>query len=248
MADMDDLQDLKATIEAILVQDVEEPNMPVHEFIDEAERTAGLVADYKTELATVGITDEMEVNINKGAGALRAAEGLWEEAFFDTTEAQKQWRERSPQLYELRSDVIAGLAYGGRDDSGLQRTLRNIRKGNANSDAIQDLLTLAVVVTNNPEAIAKAGMDISVADKLSIMADELGRIYALSRNDNKGYREAKLLRDRAYTYLQKIVREVRDAGQFYFRKQPEIAAQFASAYHRRTRQSTSSSNETTPAL
>lgn len=44
---------------------------------------------------------------------------------------------------------------------------------------------------------------------------------------------AKQLRDRAYSHLAKLVADVREAGRYAFRKEPQRAAAFGSAYLRR---------------
>ena len=46
---------------------------------------------------------------------------------------------------------------------------------------------------------------------------------------------AKLLRDRAFTHLAKLVADVREAGRYAFRKEPRRAAAFGSAYMRKAK-------------
>ncbi|MBN1610094.1 MAG: hypothetical protein JW940_25940, partial [Polyangiaceae bacterium] len=43
------------------------------------------------------------------------------------------------------------------------------------------------------------------------------------------------MRDRAFTYLDDLVSQVREAGRYVFRRQPEIARHFSSRYRRRQR-------------
>jgi class 3 adenylate cyclase len=75
-----------------------------------------------------------------------------------------------------------------------------------------------------------------VSTRVELVSTRVEITAGLSDARIPGEQEAtKLLRDRAFTHLDRLVIDLRKAGRYAFRKEPERAAAFASDYLRRVR-------------
>ncbi len=166
--------------------------------------------------------------------AARAAQSEWV-VLRDRSKSEAQ-QEREQRGYAERAELLAACRFNLREERAAQGTLSAIAQGEGVPDLVQDLRDLAELVERHRPAFA-ADQSFN-ADE----APELARSLAAeieaglsSERLSTSQAAAKLLRDRAYTYLDDLVAELREAGRYAFRKDSAVAARFASAYLRRKR-------------
>jgi hypothetical protein len=147
--------------------------------------------------------------------------------------AKQQWKERKVQGWRLREELMVTYAYVFRKHPRVLETLANIRKGLGNSDMLLDLLGLYILGNQRRQALAAANVDLSVVDSAKSLHGELSALLAATRTDPEEMAEAKLMRNRAWTYVHEALEEVYAAGRFVFRGDPVRRELYLNDYYQR---------------
>ncbi len=246
MANIDDYNDLLANIQAIPDEEVREPVIPVDVALQEAENLHHWSLDDAAALAVVGITADMINALPMRAGACREAQSIWNKDYRSQQEAQKQWAEQVPEAYAFRDDLLASMRFAYRKDEALLSRVSAITEGNGHADMIQDLNDIAVLGGAYPDPLTAIGFDLDQLDVAATRADELADLLAEANGDKADANQSKLIRDKAYTHLKALVDEIREAGKYVFRKDPNRLKGYASDYWRRqNRKKSENSGEVT---
>ena len=241
MSNKTDFQTCLTAIQAIPVEQVKEPNMPVDNFVQEADNLYLWLQPDLAVLAAKGITqlkiDELPVR----AGALREAQSLW----IRESRSQDVWNKQSPAAYELRDDLIADLRYAFRNEPSLLARVDEIDTGDGHEDMIQDLNDLSVLGEAHTELLSAIGVDLSKLEIAANLSDVMGQLLAEVNETRTGGNDAKYLRDQAYTYLKQLVDEIRECGKYAFRKDEKRVQGYYSSYWRKKNSTKADSAETT---
>jgi hypothetical protein len=233
MSNAEDLLAVRDDLLAIPTEKVHEPTLPVGIFVQEAENLAQWSADDLPQLTTVGITSEKLDAIKVRAGALRETQSLWNKDRRSMQDAQKQWATESPAAYDLRDELLHTFRYAFRSDDQLLGRVAEIADGTGHADMLQDLNDLAVLGRENPELLAAIGFDAAKLETAATLSDTLAEVLAQANGDKLGDNEAKVLRDRAFTFLKEVVDETRNAGKYLFWKTPERIKGYYSEFWRK---------------
>jgi hypothetical protein len=232
MSTTQNFESLRENIETIDANKVLQPDIPVDVFNQEAEDLYQVVLVDKEKLMERGLTEETIELLPQAAGACRYAEAEWNKERNEKQEAEREWKEKSPIAYELRNDLMHELEFAFNADNSLLSVLDRIKEGNGNADMIQDLMNLSVLGKEHAELLQQTNFESSLLIQAETMADEMSELLARANGSKNEDNKAKVLRDKAYTYLRGIVNEVRRFGKFVFRKDADHAAKYASAYNR----------------
>jgi hypothetical protein len=230
------LEALKATLMALAAEDVDEPRLPMATALQEANDLWTCASDPKVSaaLGDVGIERDALARLRQAIDAAREAQSQWA-VVRDGSKSEAQ-REREKRGERLRSDMLAASRWSLREDRVALGTLSAIAVGEGVADLIQDLNDLAELVSRKRQAFAgDTTFDAArAAEEARSLASELAAGTSSERlvGDQAA---AKALRDRAYTHLDDLVAELREAGQYAFRKDARLRQQFSSPYLRRRR-------------
>lgn len=209
---------IKAQIEAIPETEVEAPNMPIDNFIQEAFDLYEWAKDHKKALVQAGLEAELLDTLSDRAAALRYAQSVWNKQRNSRKEAQKEWNIKSVEAREFKSDLEADFRFAFRKDERLISKVKKIEEGHSNADMIQDLQDLAVLGSDNKDLLKKISFDLSQLEKAATLSTELGQLLAQVNGDRAEGNVEKVLRDRVYVYAKKAISEIRDTGRYVFRK------------------------------
>jgi hypothetical protein len=185
-------------------------------------------------MVKVGLPSDFLVDLEQRVNAARQAQSTWVSVRDQTKSTALV--ELEAHADDLRSELIAAGRFNLHDDREAQATLSSIRGGETVADLVQDLFDLATVYESRLDAFAadqSFDAPARVAEARTVAA-ELSQSISDERLDPEpaGTRE---MRDRAFTYLDDLVTQLRQAGRYVFRNNPEIARRFASRYRRRQR-------------
>jgi hypothetical protein len=219
-------------VRAIPKEEIKTPNMPVDTFLQEAENLEHWCQADREALEAAGLPWSLVEDLPFRAGALREAESRWFQRRFTKEEAQKAWREAHPAAYDLRDTILHAMRYAYRHDRDLLTRVSEITDGSGHDDMIQDLNDCAVLGRENPEPLQAIGFDMSLLRQAAIRSDEMAELLAASTGDKVADREAKTIRDQAFTFLKTAVDEVRACGQYVFWRDRERLHGYASEYFR----------------
>jgi len=171
------------------------PNMPVQISIHEALRLYNWAVQDRTALEAAGMDWQLVEDLAVRAAALRHAQSLWASERFQSEEAQLQWAKQSPEAYDLRDySLVHTFCFAFRRNADLLRIVDMIAEGSTHVDMPQDLKDLAVAGRRSSELLAAINFDMTLLERCESQAEELGRLYAETRNERLAYREAKLIR------------------------------------------------------
>lgn len=223
-------------LNAIPAAEVKAPDMPVSEALAEGEALHAFLGSDKGEAAknkriAVGVEPHFLVVIGLALGALRAAQALHQSKGRRTKEADADAAEQA--AYTLRGDLITACRWNLRKDRIALGAIKKISEGEGIPDLLEDLGALAVLITEKAAAFSK-DKTFNPAERAEACRQSIALVSAfLSDPENKiDAKEALDLRDRAWTYYTLQRREIRDAADHAFRRDPKTLKHFFSAYDR----------------
>lgn len=231
-------QNYDAKLEAITAisdEDVKSPDMPLSQSVQEAEDLSVWCEADEKALKKAGLDWALVEDLPFRAGACRYAQSLWAREGQSVEDAQKEWKEKSPEAYDLRNELLHHFTFAYRDDDGLISKVQAIRAGHTNADMLQDLSDLKVLGKDNPAPLKAKGVDLKLLDKAGQMADNMSAVLARANGESGDDGEYKDMRDRSYTHMKEAVDEIRATGQYVFWRDDDRKKGYVSAYKRRHR-------------
>lgn len=240
MSNKTDFDASLAAIQAIPAAEVQEPSMPVDVYVQEADNLYTWLQPDVAILAAKGLSEPLLLQLPVRAGALREAQSLW----MKESRSQDEWNQKAPAAYELRNDLLADFSYAYRNEPKLMARIAEIEKGDGHEDMVQDLNDLSVLGLANPEQLTAIGFNLESLGTAATLSDEMAQLLSEVNGNKTLGNEGKYLRDQAYTYLKKLVDEVRTCGKYAFRKDEKRLAGYYSRYWKKRNSSKTSSEET----
>ena len=237
MSNLEDYNSKLEAIKAIPNDAIQLPAIPVDVFLQESENLYHWSQDDVLKLNVVGITTDMINDLPVRTGACREAQSKWNKDFRSQKEAQQEWKEVSPEAYKLRDDLLDTMRFAYRKDDALLSRVSSIAEGSGHADLIQDLNDIAVMGKENSEPLTAIGFDLTLLDTAAAKSDGLADLLALANGDKAEQNESKVIRDKAYTCLKELVDEIRLAGKYVFRDDPNRYKGYTSSYWKRKKRS-----------
>lgn len=220
-------------IQAIPDADVKKPNMPVAEAVQESENLFAWCMDDQASLTKAGLDWTLVEDLPLRAGACRYAQSIWARESKSQEEAQKEWKEKAPEAFDFRDQLLHDFTFAYRKIPELLAKVQTIRDGSSNADMLQDFSDMNVFGKDNPDPLAKIGFDITDLDRAAETADQLSAVLALANGEEGDDVDAKELRDKAYSFMKLAVDEIRNTGQYVFWRDEGRKKGYVSSYFRK---------------
>lgn len=231
---MKDLNQSRAALLAIDPKNVKRPSTPVEDLVKEVHKLYYWSLDDKTELLNIGISESSIESLLPLSRALRAAESNWIAKKNESAEIHVQWNKESKEAIDLRSRILHAFRYAYKDNELMNSKLKHIGLGHSQADLIQDLSDLSFIGKEHPEKLNAINFDMNILNTSIKVADRLGVLLGQTEA-NIDYHEAIDLRNRAYTKLMEVVKDIRAAGLYVFWRNSERAKGYKSEYNRKHR-------------
>jgi hypothetical protein len=230
------LHDIEPELKTINSSEVRRPSMPMPNALQEAHDLLELCRNQRVldALVSVGVARDAPRQLEQRINAAREAQSQWV-AVRDRTKSA-ELVEVEARATELRSDMLAAARWSLRDAREAQTTLDTIRAGEGVADLVQDLFDLATLCERHQEAFA-GDQSFDVAVNVAA-ARQVGQRLSLGVSEGRldpeptGTRD---VRDRAFTYMDNLVSELRSAGRYALRRDADTRKLFTSRYRRRAR-------------
>jgi hypothetical protein len=229
-----DYESLAPLFKAIPAADVREPDTPVNAYCQYAEMLYQRYVSDKAVLTGAGLDEGLAEQMLPAIGALMYAEGRWRNERFDRTEDRQAWVDAWPEGQDTVSVLLHAYRYVFADDPVAMRKLREVARGSRQDDTILDLETLAQMGVANREQLQAVGLDMSLVDSASRVCRTMSRLRATAHT-SEATTEAQDMRDRAFTFLDRVASKVRRCGQYVFWRSPEKLAGYTDEYRRELR-------------
>ncbi len=236
------LEALQGTLASIDDAEVKAPNIPVSVYLQEGHDLLTLLAisgdegspnTVRQRVLSVGLEANQLDALERALGALRHSQSLWINLRDQNKPSTQKVLEREGQ--NLRAEQQSAVQWSLRHNAKALRTLEAIKDGDGIEDLIQDLFDLATLIEQHQGAFES---DTTFDASAHITQ---GRELAQSIRDNlsdqrldRTQRQAKALRDRAYTHAHSLLREIRAAGRRAYRTEASMLHHFGSAHLRKT--------------
>jgi hypothetical protein len=220
---------------ALDLSTVKPPSIPVDRLLGEARALAKVASAQATALAKVGVGKSVVASLTPRIDALADAQ---------TSLVMSRGKSRTKEeiafekeATELRSDMVADGRFALRDNPDAQSALDAIQEGDGLDDLVQDLKDLGGFFTKYASALGKVASDHAKKKaRATVLAKSLESLVTDRRASDAQGTVEKDLRDRCATLLEETMSEVRSAGVYAFRKNPETQVKFRSSYTARKRQ------------
>jgi hypothetical protein len=230
MSSISDYNDLLPEIQAIKPEDVLAPTMPVDVFVQEAENLYHWCPDDQAALIKAGLDWNLVTSLPVRAGACREAQSLWKKERNTRQQAEQDWKDESPDAFDLRDQLVHIFRYAFRKNEGLLGRVDEIAQGDSNSDMVQDLNDLSELGKANTDLLSPVTFDFPLLDAAAELSDRMGDLLGATNGERKKDSEAMLIRDKAFTYLKQAVDEIRECGKFVFWRNPDRLKGYNSDY------------------
>jgi hypothetical protein len=233
MSNADDFTAIQSMIDAIPDEQIIPPAMPIEVFLQEAENLFLWCADDKEQLSAAGLDWTLVDELPVRSGALRHAESLWYKNRHTHKSAEKEWREKSPTAFDLRSSLLHDLRFAFRNNAGLTGKVRQITGANSHASLIQDLNGLSVLGKSNSGLLTAIGFDMGLLDTAAALSDELADLLARVIAGRATNNTSRITRNKAHTLLKQTVDEIRVCGRYVFWRTPQRSKGYVSHYYKR---------------
>jgi hypothetical protein len=245
---MTELEQLKPTLAALT--DPSQPDIPIHVDFQEVQDLLAWLDGHRDavrQLADVGLAPEIIETVRTALAAARQAQSDWSTLRDPRKPADQAGLEEAGR--KLRSAAVAACRFTLRGDRNVQGVLDRIVQGDGIADLVQDLEDLATLVEQNLTALAP-NKKFDAPRQIPTLRDTAREIrLGLAQYRTAGAQKTAVdLRNRAWTWLDLHVSELRAAGRYAFAG-TETAKEFRSAHERRSRLSRrrTSTDEADPA-
>jgi hypothetical protein len=243
MTDQNNFEELQGIFENMDTTTLKYPTIPTGVYHQEAADLFAWVQSDKDALEGAGLDWSLVEGLEQRLGASRHAQSIWRTLRFAKDEAQREYAEKSPEAYDLRNTIVHDMLFAYRKESDILGRVQAIAEGDGDADMLQDLSDLAVLGRTYPDQLAAINFDAALLDRADTTCEALSRLLAVATGEGASDNEAKLNRDRAYTYLKEAVDEIRDYGRYVFWRNPTRARGYASEYGRRHRRAAAAAKE-----
>jgi hypothetical protein len=221
---------LLATIEEIPNRKVLQPRMPIDALLQEAADLHIWAGHDKDALIGVGLSAELVDSLQDRYLALQEAESRWRHISRSDSDEAAQFYQQEKEAKMLRKELIHAFRFAFRSHSDLMTSVRRVTKGASVADLIQDLMDLTVIGRSGAELLKEINFDLTLLDRSERLCNDLsiakGKYFAGEYEHDL----ARSIRNRFYTYLLQAVRDIRDAGKYAFRNNPDRLQGYVSKY------------------
>lgn len=218
MSNKEDFNGSYDTFMTIPEEEVKYPGIPVDASLQEAENLSVWCQEDIPQLTAAGLPQAIIDAIPVRTGSCREAQSLWVKARNSPKVAEKEWIASSGPAYSLRDSLAHTFKYAFRNDEKLLARVSEISDGTGDADMVQDLNDLAVLGEKNPEPLALVNFDVQLLTTAATLSDEMAVLLAAANGEKTKGNEAKVVRDRAFTYMKQAVDEVKNCGRYVFWK------------------------------
>jgi hypothetical protein len=104
--------------------------------------------------------------------------------------------------------LLHSFRYAFRNRPDLLERVSDIAEGSAHADMIQDLNDLAVLGRENAGLLSAIKLEAAALDEASNIAEEMANLFAASTAGREDNSAARIIGDKAFTYLKQAVDEV----------------------------------------
>jgi hypothetical protein len=226
------LEQRRAAIEAIDYGCKPDRSVPFAEQIHEAMNLYEWCLPDKDRLVAGGLDWALVEDLEGRVAAALVAQRRYVAVRDGGGPVENRWRSQAERARE-RIRELKHICYGAREMLGLDL---NVPEGTyVKDEELPFVLSwLAALAAKNTDAFSSIGFDPERVEDTRRMAKQTALAYA-SNTINAEALSARVLRDRAFVYLEEATGEIRRCGRYVFAENPRRRRGYESAYRRQHR-------------
>jgi len=207
-------------------------NIPVAIYINEAVNLHARASIDLSVLMKLNMPADLLQQLKEGIEFLELTEAIWQEQLSQKDVILKQWKAASQELRTCYTDLNRKLSFAFRNNNELLMAIKSFKNKRKYADILQALNDIAVFAKEHHSSLQGVNFDMQMLDDAATMAHDLPKLYAKANALRNNSADEKVLRDRAYAYLKKVVDELRSYGRFAFRDDKAVLEHYGSRYRR----------------
>ena len=232
MVTNDQLQAELALAKAIPTENVQTPNLPIVDCLQEAGDLISVSEQDRAMLETVNIDWEKATRLEAAIELLRDAQTQWMEMRKDADDAREEWNKVYPKAEGLIKDILQTMRFVYDGDEEALKRVSEIAAGGGYRDTIQDLHDVAYKAKLDLAPFEAINYDVALFDEAERLSNGLMLLLGRMNGERNNDHELKTFRDRAYTNLKELMDYIRKYGKYVFRNDKGKAESYSSNYHR----------------
>jgi len=221
MSSTSDYNELLSKIQSIPSDKALKPTMPVDVYLQEAENLYTWCLDDQDALVGTGLDVTLINELPVRAGACREAQSLWVKNRKMRNHTSLEWKSCLSEATDLRSLLLHSFRYAFRAHDDLLAAIGGIAKSNSRSAIVQDLNDLSVLGNSNLDLLKAIRMDTSLLETASLKSYQMGDMAGFINSARRRKSEAKIIRNKAFSYLKEAIDNIRHCGKYVFWHNPD---------------------------
>ena len=187
-----------------------EPRMPMGMTIDRAEALCSRGCGDKDKLLKAGMPENALDLLQKATGAARHAQAQ----YVNVEDIRVQWLEKSTEGFALLKRLIRDMKFAYRNNPKVLAMIIAATKRGSIAEKIQQLANISAIGKANPDELKKEiNFDFSLLDKAEALSAHLGNLHGEVESAGN---TARILRNQAYTFLYRCMKQVQEYGKYVF--------------------------------
>lgn len=167
--------------------------------------------------------------------ALTELSAIYSDVQFDQPDTQKAFVKLREEAEAICFELLTAMDYAFSSDENLMGKTSKIREGNSIADLIQDLVDAKVTCVNNISLLQAINFDETLLEKAETVSSQLADLLAKATLDRSDSPEQRIERDKVFTILKGMLKELSYAGYYTFRNDPAHAERYSLVYTPRKR-------------
>lgn len=210
---------------------IKKMTIPPENVSTEGQQLKIVTDDDKDALLERGLNPQFLEDLPVRVAAFTYAAAVYELDVQNVSDVKLQWETLKEEGYSLRKKIIREMEFAYRDNPLALMKLQEIKNGKGHKDMLLDLLELAILGRDFPEDLIKTNFNNSLLNRAKALHEEVTLAYAeMKVHDNKTS-EARLIRDKAFTWLKEVMDEIREYGKFVFADDPAKLNNYVSEFY-----------------
>ncbi|RUT79859.1 hypothetical protein [Ancylomarina longa] len=214
-------QHITDILESIPTKKIIKTCIPIGIYLQEAENLAQWCLTDIVPLSKLGVDREKLEDLQLRTKILRQTQTQWVQDKNSIPEDKKPWETIEKQLWTLQDELLFAFRFAFRDHPELRDKVKWNPKRKNQRFIIQDLRDLAEIGNENLGLLSAINFKPELLEEAILLSQKSAVMLANYHMSHKKSTDSKLLRDKAYTYLKNLVDEIRNAGKYLFRDNPE---------------------------
>ncbi len=233
---MSEQQAYDRLIPLILAQsdkDTKIPNVAVENKVMDAHKFVKLSSENREVLINSGLNPEYIDTLEDRIGAYSIAHGNYMVLKNVVGTVKEKFAQLEKEAQALKRNIIHSFLFALDDNSKALETIKEITEGRSKNDLVYDFVPMKIVSETYTEELTRIGFDFTLIERAEELHLEMQDLLSQIKLSPKDISEVKVIKNKAYTYLDEALTQIKKHGQYVFWEDEERLELYKSDYYKR---------------